>query len=368
MAQQIALLFNFGFDTTVLRNVASRSGAKRSELVSVVGNRLLLAVIICIVWAVVANVRNEDTNIRFAWYAGLMLVIALSINTGSFYQGLHKFPLYTGIASLGSASIGLIYLLTFIPGENVGADIKVYGMVTFTSALVALVVLITRRSNFVPQSTLSIPDIISDTKILLVTSWRYWALSIVTYIYSVFPLLIISHFINDDAVGQYRAAFLMASGLELLFGSINNLMLPKLINLRLTNRENFWAYVVKVAIANTILGLAAFICLASAAPMLLGFALGDQYIQAVDIFKILVFGRSVVFVGQIFAWALIAQRNDSIFLGISTVGSALSILLNLAVVEEYGAIGVAIVSVLVEIMIHVACYLGSRKNDSPVLV
>jgi O-antigen/teichoic acid export membrane protein len=104
-----------------------------------------------------------------------------------------------------------------------------------------------------------------------------------------------------------------------------------------------------------------------AAPIIYSKLLGNFFEEGLLIFQILVVGRFVVFLGQIYAFALIAVELDTKFLYVTLFAAILSISINLVVIPIYGITGVAFVSVFTELALVTCCYLIMRnycKNAS----
>ena len=80
------------------------------------------------------------------------------------------------------------------------------------------------------------------------------------------------------------------------------------------------------------------------------------------IFRVLIVGRLVVFLGQIYAWGLAAVGADTELLLACLLGAVSSVALNVVMIPAFGLVGAAVVSVGVEFLIHVTCFLLLRKH------
>jgi O-antigen/teichoic acid export membrane protein len=80
--------------------------------------------------------------------------------------------------------------------------------------------------------------------------------------------------------------------------------------------------------------------------------LGKEFTEGVVIFQILVVGRLIVFVGQIYAWGLAAVGLDTHFVLASLLGAVSSVSLNLLLIPKYGLVAAAIIAVFVELLVH----------------
>jgi len=106
-------------------------------------------------------------------------------------------------------------------------------------------------------------------------------------------------------------------------------------------------------------GSTVLICIA---PVIYRRLLGVEFTDAVLPFQILVIGRLVVFVGQIFAWSMAALHLDRQFFWASLAGAVFSVCINVMSIPRYGIIGAALVSSLSEVIVCGTCFLLVRRE------
>ena len=153
----------------------------------------------------------------------------------------------------------------------------------------------------------------------------------------------------------------MASGVELLYGSITSLLIPRLISWKKISYNYMWDKQILLVKIFLIIFLFSGIFLFFTSDFLINNLLGSSFKDAITVFKILLIGRGIVFIGQIFAWGLTALALDKAFLFNSFIGAVTSLVLNLLLLKHLGIIGAACISVTTEIIIHLLCFVKVRN-------
>jgi O-antigen/teichoic acid export membrane protein len=153
----------------------------------------------------------------------------------------------------------------------------------------------------------------------------------------------------------------MAAGLELLFNSINSLLLPRLIVWKSISLELLWVRQYQLFWIYFGIGIFPVFTLTVAANPIYHKLLGEEFIEGCLIFQVLIWGRFVVFLGQIYAWGLAAASQDKQFLIASVGGTIFSLILNITLVPIYGLISAALTSFFSELVVVSFCYLFFKQ-------
>jgi O-antigen/teichoic acid export membrane protein len=205
-------------------------------------------------------------------------------------------------------------------------------------------------------------SILGELRVLLGESWRYWALAIATFVYSTFQIPLIAHFLGSEQTGLYRSAFAMAAAIELLYNSVNALLLPRLVAWRTQGVEVLWRRQGKLFMIFLGIGATATLLLMLAAPFVYRVLLGPAFVRAVPIFRLLLLGRLIVFVGQIYAFGLAALNMDRAFLAATILGAVVSLVMNVVLLPHAGLVGAALVSILSESLVAGFCFVALRRH------
>lgn len=376
LVQQFGLAYNGGFDPVAVRRIAHEPAAAPDTLRQVLGFRLAVGLVLALGWLAWAPSGLPAGPLRTAWLLGAPLLLIGGLNSAFVFQGLHRLPLFTAIASAGSALTALVYLLLFQPGMPVGSDLQVTTLVSAATALASLVaagwLLRPAASGRQQPQPAPSPTAVSPPGAampgvwrLIREGWRYWLLAVLVYLYAGFPQLLVAHFVDDTAAGLYRVAFLMAAAIELLFGSINNLLLARLVSWHREGLAVLWSRQRQLLAVHLALGLSTALLAMACAPWFFERFLGSRFAGAVPIFQVLVAGRAVVFLGQIYAHGLVALHLDTPFLLATLAGTVVSVALDLALIPHYGALAAALVNVASEVTTCLLCYWFERRHVLP---
>jgi PST family polysaccharide transporter len=197
---------------------------------------------------------------------------------------------------------------------------------------------------------------------LLAQSWRYWVLALLVFFYTGFPVLLIAGMQGDAAAGIFRICLQFAAGLELVFASINSLLLPQMVRWQSDGNEALRTRQREQVKVHMLVGAAGLALAAAAAPVVFGLLLGPQFSAGLVPFIVLALGRVIVFVGQVFVWGVIALRLDTALLVATACGMLASLALNLALIPHYSLLGAAFASVAAETVIGGMCFFFQRRH------
>jgi len=189
-------------------------------------------------------------------------------------------------------------------------------------------------------------------------------LAVVVYCYSTLQVPLVGYIAGKQSLGAYRSALMLVAGLDLLYSSINSLLLPRLVAWRRKGPTFLWHRQKELLFLFLFSGGAISAGVISLAPVVYRRFLGVAFTEAILPFQILVVGRLAVFVGQIFAWSLSALHLDRQFFLASLAGAVFSVGANLLFVPCYGIVAAAVVSVLSEIVVHGLCFISVKRYIS----
>jgi O-antigen/teichoic acid export membrane protein len=354
--QPVALAFNCGFDTIAARRIAADHQQAKVITPTVVTFRLVLAVIAALVWVFLCHLAVPASQ-RWIWMMGAPIMITGTGSVAFVFTGLEKLPIQNGIGTGGVLLMAAAYFVFFRPGMFLGADLIVVAIIGLATMGVSWAVY-HRLLGVWPIGRV----VARQLKSLFRESWRYWLLAIVVFFYSVFQIPLIAYLLGMREAGIFRSAFGMAAGVELLFSSINSLLLARLVNWRKMGIDLMWRRQGKLLLVFLAIGLPIVCILVLFAPLIYSLLLGNAFMEGARVFQILVVGRLVVFLGQIYAFGLVALGQDNQFLFASLLGAISSITMNLIVIPKYGIVGAAIVSVASEFLLVTACFLFVKRH------
>jgi O-antigen/teichoic acid export membrane protein len=362
MVQQASLAFNGGLDHVAVRLIAAHQEPPAAVARSVLSFRFVMAVALACVWSVIALLVLPPGAVRAAWLMGAVLLVVTSLQLPFLFQAVEQMPRFAAFSAMSSLLVAVTYWLTFHPGMPAGSDLVVMACVGVFSA--SVIVALSFRMVNLPYRTLLTgwSDSIALLRRLLAQSWRYWILAVLIFIYSVLPVLLVGHLRGDAAAGILRIGLVLAGGLELLFSSINSLLLPRLVQWHQEGNDVLRARQGQLLKTHVTLGLAVAVVTLLAAPWVFRRFLGPEFLPGLAPFLVLAMARVVVFVGQIYAWTLVALRLDAQLLYATCCGAAISLLLNLLLIPRFGVMGAAYASLVAEVVIVSLAFLWQRQH------
>ena len=347
---QAALVYNGGLDPVAVRRIAADKTCAGPVTAAVITFRMVMAVVVYAAWCAVVLCVVPGPR-QSAWLVGGLLMVTSASSVVFAFQGLEKLPVQNAIAAGTSLLMAVSYFSLFKPGMPLGSDLYVLASVGLLSSAVSWW-FYCKASGTGP---LARPDM-KMLSSLFGESWRYWLLALVSFFYTLFQFPLINYFLGERSTGVYRSAWLMASGLEMLFGSITALLLPRMVVWKQESGAHLRAQQGRLLKIFLLVGLPLTGALMLASPFIYHVFFGPAYLGGIHIFQVLAAGRLVVFIGQIYIWGAVAAGLDKEFLLITICGAVFSVAANAALLPAYGLAAAAAVSVATELIIGGASY------------
>jgi O-antigen/teichoic acid export membrane protein len=355
-AQQTSLAYEGGFGVVGVRKVASNKANSRAVIEAINSFQLLMALIATALWLFVVYLVVPEYQ-RFAWTLGASGLIFFATNITYVFQGLEKLPTQTAIATICSLLSAGSFLVFFKPGMFLGADLIVISIVGLIGTVLAWGAYF-RIFGSLPIARLNWQLVFE----LLRESWRYWISSILICSFDLLQIPIIMYFLGAHDAGVYRAAIMLVMVPELLFGSINALLLAKLVAWRTQGLRVMWQKQSKLVLLYVLLGGSVVGILVLLMPLATKFLLGTAYQDSVGVFNILALSRLGIFLGQIYVYGVIAAGLDKAFQWITIIAVVVSLPLMVLLTKSFGLIGMPIALLICQTLGHLLCFLVLRKQ------
>lgn len=355
-AQQVTLAYGGGFSTVGVRKVAADKANSQAVIETINGFQIRFALIATVLW-LVAVFWMVPTYQQFAWVLGATGLIFFATNITFVFQGLEKLPTQTAIATIGSLLSAVAYLVFFKPGMFLGADLIVISIVGLVGTVLAWSAYY-RIFGSLPIGRFQWRFLIN----LLRESWRYWISMIFIAGFDLLQIPIIMGFLGAHDAGIYRAATTLVNVPELLFGSINALLLPRLVMWKKQGLQFMWQKQSKLVLLYTLVGGSVVGILILVMPLATKYLLGSAYQDSVQVFNVLAVSRLGVFIGQIYVFGLITAGLDRTFQWIVIIGVAIALPFMLFLTPVIGIMGVPIALLICMILSNLLCYLMLRKH------
>lgn len=360
---QASLAFNGGFDPIAIKEISSNINNIKNITDAILIFRVVIAFLLLMILISLTFIFVSDVHLRGVWIIGGILMLVNSANISFAFQGANKF-ITQAISSLVSAIFGFVAAMIFFKKEMpMGSDIAL----AIFSALAGLFYsfnIYSRINNGTLRPPIEVYKkiLIDNLRLLLKSSWIYWIISIIVFIYSSSQILIVGYFFGDIEAGRYRSATIFSSGLYLIFNSANIFLIPKLTEWSNVSSKNIWDKQIRLVKIQFYVGLPIVIFAILLAPYIYREFMGDDFYGGIKIFQILAFDNLTVFIGQIFYWGLTA-RGDHKQVMWSTLYGSLGFLLSIIILGPlYGPTGIALGSVISNIIIHLYAYLITSVN------
>jgi O-antigen/teichoic acid export membrane protein len=340
--QQVALAFNGGLDTIAIRHIAADRSRCHPTMQAVLWFRIVVGVIAACVWLAVSLFGNTGGR-GGVWALGAPLLLFQAASVAVAFQAMEKLPIQNAINAGGSLLMAACFFAFFSPGMKAGADLVVTGGALLGTAIASHFAYraMTRKWAWTPRDPRAAVPFLKE-------SWPYWLLSALVFYYTLFQIPLVNHFLGYEQAGLYRTAYGLAAGVEVLFNSVNALLLPRLCVWREQGLPYLWRRQKELSGIFIVIAVPPIFLLVCFARPLLLHLLGQAFEGSIDVFRVLVIGRLIVFVSQIYAYGLAAARRDRDFLLITAAGCGVSLVLSSLLMLRIGVVGAAAGAVTAE--------------------
>ncbi len=348
ISQLIVVLAGGGLDNVAVRRIAAQPGCTRSITKKIIQFRAAVLAVLLPAGLWLGHIYMPAVP-ALVWCAAAALPLATCFALTFMFQGMERLP-FQGTITVFTSVLATIAYFSFGPGVPVGADLVVLAVSGLIGAGLSF-----GGGHFMAvkeYATKPAPSLVS----LLRESRPFWGLAFLIYCYYSLQSPLVGHIAGQRELGVYRSALLLSAGLDLFYYSINSLLLSRLIVWLQQGPEHLQRRQRELLVGFLLLGGAITLGLILLAPIIYQRCMGPEFLGAVLPFQILVVGRMVMFVGQIYAHSLIALHRDWEFFVATAAGAMFSVITNLLVIPRHGIVGAALVNSLTELLIHGLCF------------
>jgi O-antigen/teichoic acid export membrane protein len=341
-------------DMLIVRDISCSGLFSRSTLYSFIWQKTLYSLVFLFLVLIL--------NVGFRWVDNTWILVATvgclfgpALSPVAVFQGLERFGLVSVANALESgALLGFILLIIHLKLGLTAAGIA-FSMSALAGAILVYGFVVRLPDN--PKLTR-----LESGSPKFIVSWLILYQISVT-IYSLFDVIIINRFVGPHDAGIYSAAqriLWIGVTFQALFAQV---ALPKLIRLENqgSNIENKDIKRIGIVI---IFGATFVFVFHSLADLLVYKLYGESFKEAAGLLKILVISLFFVFCQSILVPLLLARKNDKVLALICCFAAIVSLAGNLILSTKFGAIGVALVRVLVDFIVLVSLIIAVYKIEN----
>lgn len=173
-------------------------------------------------------------------------------------------------------------------------------------------------------------------------------------LYNYIDTVMISIMRNSEEVGWYSASYKVYEGLLIIPVVIGTVMLPRLSSSKSGDSTIFkkmvtqgWKYSLILALLVTSVGV----------PLSYNFTdlvYGEQYMESAIALQVLLYGVAFAYMVNFLQTVMISINRQKVLVSVAVFGLVLNVALNYIVIQSYGYVGAAVVTVIVEALVFMA--------------
>jgi O-antigen/teichoic acid export membrane protein len=183
-------------------------------------------------------------------------------------------------------------------------------------------------------------------------TWPYGLTGVLYLVYFQSDIILLKYIAGDEAAGIYNVGFIITAAIYLLPSVVyQKFLMPKLHLWANHDRERFYKTFRTGSTAMLLIGLVAMVATWMIAPPAIRLLFGANYEQSVSVIMVLSLAIPVRFFASSAGATLSTQHHVVKKARIMAIGAAINVLLNFAIIPQFGVAGAAATTVATEMLI-----------------
>ncbi|WP_459210260.1 flippase [Aquimarina rhabdastrellae] len=158
--------------------------------------------------------------------------------------------------------------------------------------------------------------------------------------------IMIKHFIDSEAVGQYAAAVSVTSIIAFIPIVISESLVPILVKIREKDNDQYIWFRQRFSDFLTWSSILMSFVIMITSPIIIKLLYGESYLPSIEIMKIFAWKGFFIGIGAVAGQIMIIENTHQISYIKSIVGGCVNLILNFFFIQEYGSIGAVWASIL----------------------
>ncbi|MFM4797288.1 flippase [Aeromonas caviae] len=283
LSQYFLLVTDFGFNLSASKRIAQANGDKQ-EISIIYWSTISAKCAIGIVCALIVlllyyyNIDNPD-------YHGVIFILFTIVGSVFtpiwFFQGIEKISALTLTNVFSRAAAIPLILLLVRSVDDANIAMLVQGVVALVAAGISQVLVY--RGGFIIKVPFNLVSLISQLK----DSFPLFISTIAISLYTMSTPVILKLVSNSYEVGLYGSADRLRGALIGLFLVVGSAIYPRVNNLFTVDKVQMYQLLRKIVLAKCFFALTIIVGIWLFAPQLVAFILGEEFIVAADVLKVM---------------------------------------------------------------------------------
>ena len=318
--------------------------------ISIYSAQAIMSIIMITLYLMYIIFIAKENKVMFIIQTIYIISVLLDINW--FFFGMEQFKL-TVVRNTIIKLASVLSIFIFVKNSN---HLYVYSLILALGTLISQSVLWMYLKRYISFVNVDKRDILMQVKPILVLFIPVIAISI----YKIMDKIMLGTMSSMIEVGFYENSEKIMNIPLGVITALGIVMLPKMSNLYANRNEDEATKYIGFVMC---ISFGAVFGLIGISPVLIPIFLGDKFIECVNVVAII--SITIVFL----AWAnvvrtqyLIPKKKDKIYITSTIIGAIINLLINILLINKYGAIGAAIGTIFAEASVCVYQSIMIRKE------
>lgn len=359
------LLTDYGFNLTATRDISKyrNEPEKITEIFSsVMTIKMLFAFLSFIILFLITVTFDKFEENCTIYYFTFGMVIGQVLFPMWFFQGIEEMKYITFF----NISVKVVFTISLFILVKEKSDYYLVPLINSLSYIIIGIFSITfiyKKFNI----TFKI-QLISTLFKYLKQSWYIFTANLWNGIYSNSTIFILGMFTNNTLVGYYSAAERIIKIVQSLFTPIFQTLFPYFSLKSTTSKDEMMNAIKKVILFTSIIALIVSVVIYNKSYWIVNIVLGEQYHSSILIIQILSFlPLTFVLSNLMGTQIMLTNHRDKQYSKIFFYTTSLFILFSFIVVPTFDIIGIAVLSLITEVMFVSAIFIYIQRNGLKII-
>lgn len=338
-----AVAATLGLDTIVVRELVENKYLQNKIMGTAFFLKLIASFFMFPLIYLASYLFNNDSYTNVLIYIVAIGVIFQSFNViDSYYQSVvqSKYVVIANIATMALSS--LVKILLIIYNAPLIAFAIAYSIDSIIVALMLIGLYIKNSSKNIDRWSVDF----GMARYLIKQSIPMWLSGLMIAVYAKTDQLMIKDILGNQELGFYSAAAKLNDLWSFVPAIVCSSVLPAIINAKKVSKEMYYKrinylYSFMIWLSITILLFSSIL-----APQIVYFSFGQDFVQAIETFKLLLWSNLFVFFFTAWSKFIIVERQQRVFFYFDSLAVISNIVLNIILIPKYGIRGAALATVL----------------------
>lgn len=341
------IISKLGLDAIVISEMIKNPEKQGSYLGSALIARLLVSILsVGLVTVIVRILEPDNELLHLVTFLQSISIVMQSYEVFTYWFQMKLQMKYVSIATMVAQTIVAIWRTGLLIAK---APVSLFALSTSIQFLICYIVVI---FYFFREKNIKLQFSKADAQYLISRSYHFIISGVAIVFYMQIDKIMIGKFLNEELVGIYSAATVIAAMWEFVPNAIINSARPLIMEQKNINEKTYMCQFKVLLLGVSILGIVAGVGITLLGKLAITILYGEQYLGAVAPLNILIWSTSVAMIGNARGIWIVSEGLNSQNKYCILIGAVVNFALNIFFIQKWGIFGAAISTLISQIVVE----------------